>query len=296
VDAFLDERFQAVEFECRLRTLSGVIREEGIDRIDLLKVDVEKSEYDVLMGIDDEHWPLIRQLSMEVDTEELLAKISALLDRHGYEYVTDRYVTIHEGAPEDGGEHVYMLYAKRPGDGPPLRRDAAAPVEMPSAGELRRWVGERLPDYMVPSLFVTLDALPLTPNGKVDRKALPDPVPVRAVEVEYVPPTNDLEGIISEVWREVLGVERVGIRDNFFELGGTSVKLASVHRLLGERIERPVTVVDLFRYPTVVGLAEYLASDADDGAKRKSDAQDRASRQRQAQEARQRGRPGRPGR
>ncbi|HEX6037404.1 non-ribosomal peptide synthetase [Longimicrobium sp.] len=296
VDAFLDERFQAVEFECRLRTLSSVIREEGIDRIDLLKVDVEKSEYDVLMGIDEEHWPLIRQLSMEVDTEELLEKISALLDRHGYEYVTDRYVTIHEGAPEDGGEHVYMLYAKRPGDGAPLRREAAVPAEMPGPAELRRWVGERLPDYMVPSLFVTLDALPLTPNGKVDRKALPDTTPVRAVEVEYVPPTNDLEGIISEVWREVLGVERVGIRDNFFELGGTSVKLASVHRLLGERIDRPVTVVDLFRYPTVAGLAEYLARDAEDGSKRRNEAQDRASRQRQAQEARQRGRPGRPGR
>ena len=297
VDAFLDERFQAVEFQCPLRTLSSVIREEGIDRIDLLKVDVEKSEYDVLLGIEEEHWPRIRQISMEVDTEELLEKVTALLDRHGYDHVMDRYVTIHEGAPEAGGEHVYMLYAKRPGDGAPLQRADAVPVELPTGPELRRWVGDRLPDYMVPSLFVTLDALPLTPNGKVDRKALPEPVATRAaVEVEYVAPSNDLEGIISEVWREVLGVERVGIRDNFFELGGTSVRLASVHRLLSERLTRPVTVVDLFRYPTVAGLAEFLGTADDGGAAKKAGVQDRAERQRQAQEARQQRHRGRPGR
>ena len=286
VDAFLDERFRAVEFDCPLRTLSSIIREEGIDRIDLLKVDVEKSEYDVLMGIDDEHWPIIRQLSMEVDTEELLEKITALLEKHGYEHLHERYVTIREGQDGDTGEHVYMLYARRPGDGPPLRRAAAAPP-LPSATELRRWVAERLPDYMVPSLFVTLDALPLTPNGKVDRKALPDAGPYRpALEVEYAPPRNDLEGTISEVWREVLGVERVGIRDNFFELGGTSVRLAAVHRMLSERLERGVTVVDLFRYPTVQGLAEYLSQKDDGGARKKDEVRERAERQRQAQEAR----------
>jgi natural product biosynthesis luciferase-like monooxygenase protein/amino acid adenylation domain-containing protein/FkbM family methyltransferase len=286
VDALLDERFRAVEFDCPLRTLSAVIREEAIDRIDLLKVDVEKSELDVLMGIDDEHWPLIRQLAMEVDTEELLERISALLRGHGYDLVVDRHVTIRQDAG-DGGEHVYMLYAKRPGDGAPLR--AAARTELPTASELRRWLGERLPEYMVPSLFVTLDELPLTPNGKVDRRSLPDPTPTRAaLEVEYAPPRNDLEGTISDVWREVLGVERVGIRDNFFELGGTSVRLATVHRLLAERLPRPVTVVDLFRHPTVAGLAEFLGSAEDGAARIRSDVQDRAGRQRQAQEARQR--------
>jgi natural product biosynthesis luciferase-like monooxygenase protein/amino acid adenylation domain-containing protein/FkbM family methyltransferase len=294
VDAFLDERFQAVEFQCSLRTLSSVIREEGIDRIDLLKVDVEKSEYDVLLGIDEEHWPLIRQISMEVDTEELLEKVTALLDRHGFAHVTDRYVTIHEGAPEAGGEHVYMLYARRPEDG--ALAAAETTVQPPTGPELRRWLGDRLPDYMVPSLFVTLDALPLTPNGKVDRKALPEPAAAQAATpaVEYVAPTNDLEAVISAVWCEVLGVERVGIRDNFFELGGTSVRLASVHRLLGERLQRPVTVVDLFRHPTVMGLAEFLSREDDGGARAKGSAQDRGERQRQAAEARQQQRRGRP--
>ena len=287
LDAFLDERFQAVEFHCPLRTLSSVIREEAIDRIDLLKVDVEKSEYDVLLGIDDEHWPLVRQIAMEVDTEELLEKVTALLERHGYAHAVDPHVTIREDAPGAGGEHVYMLYARRPEDGPLVADGTAVPP--PSARELRRWLTDRLPDYMVPSLFVTLDALPLTPNGKVDRRALPEPAAARsAPEVEYVPPGSDLEAVISEVWREVLGVERVGIRDNFFELGGTSVRLASVHRLLGERLERPVTVVDLFRHPTVTGLAEFLGGKDDGGDGARGSAQDRGERQRQAEQARQR--------
>jgi amino acid adenylation domain-containing protein len=183
---------------------------------------------------------------------------------------------------DDGtGERRLVAYATPPAEGEPA-----------SGPELRRWVADRLPEYMVPSLFVPIDALPQTPNGKLDRRALPDPGPARPeLEVAYVPPRNDLEETISGAWREVLGVERVGIRDNFFELGGTSVRLASVHRLLVERLGRDVTVVDLFRYPTVAGLAEFLGQDqAGEGERRRDEVQDRAERQRQAQAARQRGR------
>ncbi len=166
---------------------------------------------------------------------------------------------------------------------------AQAQDDAPSPTELRHWAAERLPDYMVPSLFVGLDALPLTPNGKTDRGALPDPGGLRpALDADYVAPRNELEGTISAVWREVLGVERVGIRDNFFELGGTSVRLATVHRMLGDRLGRPLTVVDLFRYPTVGGLAEFLGGgDEAAGTLRKDAVQDRAEQQRQAREARQ---------
>ncbi|HET7233764.1 MAG TPA: amino acid adenylation domain-containing protein [Longimicrobium sp.] len=157
-----------------------------------------------------------------------------------------------------------------------------------SPAELRRWVGERLPGYMVPSIFVPLDALPRTPNGKADRRALPDPGGARPeLEEDYAPPRNELESTISDVWREVLGVERVGIRDNFFELGGTSVRLAGVHRLLADRLRREVTIVDLFRFPTVADLAEHLGHEDDGGAARRGEVHDRAERQRQAQAARQ---------
>ncbi|HEU4561405.1 MAG TPA: amino acid adenylation domain-containing protein [Longimicrobium sp.] len=180
---------------------------------------------------------------------------------------------------DDGtGELRLVAYVTSPAEGP-----AASPPE------LRRWVGERLPPYMVPSLFIPLDALPLTPNGKTDRRALPEPGAARPeLEEEYAPPRNELEGTISEVWREVLGVERVGIRDNFFELGGTSVRLASVQRLLADRLQREVTIVDLFQYPTVADLAECLAEEEDDdGARRRGEVHDRAGRQRQARATRQ---------
>ncbi|HET7233763.1 MAG TPA: amino acid adenylation domain-containing protein [Longimicrobium sp.] len=186
---------------------------------------------------------------------------------------------------DDGtGERRLVAYVTTP-----------AGAEPASATELRRWVGDRLPAYMVPSIFVPVDAIPQTPNGKTDRRALPDPGPARPeLEVAYAPPRNDLEAVISEAWREVLGVERVGIRDNFFDLGGTSVRLATLHRLLVTRLQREVTVVDLFRYPTVAGLAEHLGEEDDGGAKRRGEVQDRAERQRQAQAARQqRGRAGR---
>jgi len=90
--------------------------------------------------------------------------------------------------------------------------------------EIRGYLRDRLPDYMVPSAFVTLDALPLTPNGKVDRQALPAPDGARPeLEGTFVAPRTPVESLIAEIWQELLGVERVGVYDNFFDLGGHSL-------------------------------------------------------------------------
>ena len=124
----------------------------------------------------------------------------------------------------------------------------------PSAAELREWLRQQLPEYMVPSLFVTLETLPLTPNGKVDRKALPAPERELA-EAEFVAARTEVEEVVCGIWAEVLGVERVGIYDNFFELGGHSLlatqALARVREAL--RVELPLR--SLFEEPTVAGLA-----------------------------------------
>ncbi len=131
--------------------------------------------------------------------------------------------------------------------------------QTPEAGELRRFLAGRLPDPFIPSVFVALDRLPLTPNGKVDRKALPAPDTATAARPEPVAPRSALERTIAEVWREVLRVEKVGLHDNFFDLGGHSLLAAQVHARLGRALGRELSLVDLFRHPTVGALARFLA-------------------------------------
>ncbi|WP_253728196.1 non-ribosomal peptide synthetase [Lentzea aerocolonigenes] len=122
-----------------------------------------------------------------------------------------------------------------------------------SAKVLRDWLRERVPDYLVPSVFVALERLPLTPNGKVDRRGLPDPAPETAVKT-YVAPRTAVEETLAAVWSGVLGVERVGVHDNFFELGGDSIlslQIVARARAAGLGID----VADVFAHQTVAELA-----------------------------------------
>ncbi|WP_432079888.1 condensation domain-containing protein, partial [Streptomyces sp. YPW6] len=100
----------------------------------------------------------------------------------------------------------------------------AAHDPVPGVAELREFLGQGLPEYMVPAVFVVLEALPLTPSGKLDRRALPDPDTGRlGLETGFVAARTETETVLAEVWTEVLGVDRVGVHDNFFELGGDSI-------------------------------------------------------------------------
>ncbi len=123
------------------------------------------------------------------------------------------------------------------------------------SGELRAFLKQRLPDYMVPSAFVLLDALPLTPNGKVDRKALPAPAGERpALESGYVAPSSPEEELLAGIWVQVLGVKQVGVYDNFFALGGDSILSIQVIALAGQAGLR-LTPRQFFQHPTIAGLA-----------------------------------------
>jgi len=93
-----------------------------------------------------------------------------------------------------------------------------------SVSDLRKFLKETLPDYMIPTRFIPLESLPLTPSGKVDRKSLPEPEGLRPeISSEYVVPRNEIEQVIVDVWQEVLGIDRIGVYDNFFDLGGDSI-------------------------------------------------------------------------
>jgi natural product biosynthesis luciferase-like monooxygenase protein len=131
---------------------------------------------------------------------------------------------------------------------------------------LREGLRESLPEFMVPSNILFMERFPLTPNGKVDRKAMPAPSEMeKTSEAEYVAPTNDLESQIAEVWREVLYLEQVGVHDNFFDLGGHSLLVVQAHRKLADRCPMPISLTDLYRFPTICGLAGNLSKGGDSG-------------------------------
>ncbi len=133
------------------------------------------------------------------------------------------------------------------------------PGETVTAAELRGFLAERLPGYMVPARLVFLDGMPLTGSGKVDRRALPDPETARPdLVAAYVEPRDETERFVAGLWREVLGVQRVGAADNFFDLGGNSIKGAVLTNRLQERLGEHVYVVALFDAPTVTLLARHL--------------------------------------
>ncbi|HEX7240374.1 MAG TPA: amino acid adenylation domain-containing protein, partial [Longimicrobiaceae bacterium] len=149
------------------------------------------------------------------------------------------------------------------GEDPDDRRLVAYVVphadRVPTVDELRRHLGKQLPDYMVPSAFVVLPELPLSPTGKVDRRALPVPDAARPeLETRYVAPRTPTEQALAAVWREVLGVERVGVEDNFFALGGHSLLATQVVSRVREGMKADLPLRALFEAPTVAALAERM--------------------------------------
>jgi hypothetical protein len=127
-------------------------------------------------------------------------------------------------------------------------------------GELKESLRARLPEYMVPARFVSLDALPLTENGKLDRKALPAPARASSAE-NYVAPRNATEQTLASIWSEVLGYEKVGIEDDFFELGGNSLLVITVLQQM-RRAGLHADVSTLFLVPTIAGIAAVVSSDS----------------------------------
>ena len=156
-----------------------------------------------------------------------------------------------------------------------------------SAEELRAFLQGRVTEAMVPSSFVALEALPRTPNGKVDRRALPSPGTVRPERSAFVAPRSPFERQIAEIWRDVLGVDQVGVDDNFFDLGGHSLLMAQVHGRLREVLPGELPLVKLLEHPTIGSLARYLRQGEPDGAAL-DESRERARRQQEGRRRLQR--------
>jgi FkbM family methyltransferase len=272
LDEALNEYLRAETYVCPMKTLSEVIREEGVGRIDLLKIDVEGSEFDVLRGIDEGDWGKIRQLVMEVHSAELLTQVGAMLKRRGYETTVEENFAAVASDPGGADARVYTLYAVHPSraaksddvraadaDGAAAPPSSPTPAARLEVGEVRALLREKLPDYMIPAAFTVLDALPLTPNGKVDRKRL-SALDTQGPEAgdDFVAPRTPTEEALAEVWSELLGVARPGVHDNFFDAGGHSLQatrlVAQVRTVFGVEL----TLRDFLRSSTIAGLAEII--------------------------------------
>ncbi|MFP5262672.1 MAG: non-ribosomal peptide synthetase, partial [Blastocatellia bacterium] len=172
-----------------------------------------------------------------------LGEIEFVLNAHAA--VSEAVVVLREDAP---GHKRLVAYA------------VPKPGRALTAGELRALLRESLPDYMVPSAFVILDALPLTANGKVDRDGLPAPDTSHPDPGKgFVAPAGELERAIAAIWQDTLRVGRVGRYDNFFDLGGHSLLMVEVHSRLREVMNRDLSIVELFKFPTVSSLAQHLS-------------------------------------
>jgi len=156
-----------------------------------------------------------------------LGEIEAVLSSHPE--ITDSVVVVQQDKQGEKRLVSYVVGKHRPED-----------------NELRSYLRERLPEHMVPQAFVSLPALPLTPKGEIDRRAL------------HVPPRNEVERVITKIWEDVLGVERIGIHDNFFDLGGHSLLAVHIHRKITTALQCELSIIEMFRYPTVDSLAAFL--------------------------------------
>nr|WP_251036222.1 non-ribosomal peptide synthetase [Paenibacillus sp. ISL-20] len=125
--------------------------------------------------------------------------------------------------------------------------------------ELRNYMGEMLPEYMIPSYFVRLSEMPLTSNGKVDRKLLPPPDGSLQSETSYVAPRNEVEERLSDIWKSILKVDTIGVFDHFFEHGGHSLKATTLVTRITQEFGIKIPLREMFLRPTIAGLAEYMA-------------------------------------
>jgi amino acid adenylation domain-containing protein len=171
-----------------------------------------------------------------------LGEIEAALGHHPG--IREAVVLAREDVPGDKRLVAYLV----------TNSDAAT-----TPGELRLFLRQKLSDYMIPSVFVFLDAMPLAPGGKLDRRALPAPDQAQPeLEGRYIAPSTPVEEVLAKIWAEVLGLKRIGIRDNFFALGGHSLLAVRLISRIERKFGIRMPVATLFQYSTIAELAKLL--------------------------------------
>ncbi|XLS29452.1 amino acid adenylation domain-containing protein [Flavobacteriaceae bacterium M23B6Z8] len=150
--------------------------------------------------------------------------------------------------------------------------------ERVSKGVLEEWLEEQLPDYMVPRLWVALDRMPLTQNGKIDKRSLPE-ASFASLTSEYIAPRTGTEAALAELWKELLGLPKVGVYDHFFDMGGHSLLATRLASMIRKQLSVEIAIKEIFTYPTIAALATRIDAASGKTALPEIKAHERSGRQ-----------------
>jgi acyl carrier protein len=178
-----------------------------------------------------------------------LGEIEAIL--HLHPQIREAVVILNDNVPDQDRLVAYIVPKGLP---------------MPAVGDIRDFLRQRLPQYMVPTAFVLLSSLPRTPHGKLDRRALPAPETSRSELKEiFVAPQGSVEEALAKIWTKILGIQEIGVNDNFFDLGGHSLMATQVISRLRDIFQIELPLRSLFESPTIAALAEVIHKAKDSG-------------------------------
>jgi len=252
LESLLKERLIHSEYQCDVKTLSEVIRLNGIKKIDLLKIDVEQAEFDILKGIKNEDWRKIGQVVVEVhDLDNRLNHVRSLMQKHGFRVIVEQVkdlantclynlYAVAEWYPtiEISETSLPLLYSKK-------KLEVDFPV----------YLKQHIPEYMVPAYFEAVDDLPLV-NGKIDKKTLAMTKQL-IKKADYEAPKTDVEKVLVIIWADVLNknITTIGIKDNFFRLGGHSLNAMRLLIKVHEQFNADIDLSSFFNNPTIESLA-----------------------------------------
>lgn len=254
---YLSSLYVSQEVNCRLTTISDIIDELNIQTIDLLKVDVEKSECLALEGIRPEHWPMIRQLAVEVDGDSNLSIIRNMLEEKGYDINVDELIMSDVNTPQE--ENTYILYARNLHYGGKQNDTVIEQLQAQvSERSIRDFLKEALPDYMNPKDIIFVPAIPLMENGKVNMLKLKEYQPQQPVSNDVVKLTSKAELDIYRIWCEVLKKESIPHHVSIFEAGGNSIAIVLLHTKLQAAFNVSFSLIELFRNPTIAQQAKLI--------------------------------------
>lgn len=256
-EQYLSSLYLSQEVECQLTTVSDIIDELNIQTIDLLKLDVEKSECLVLEGIRPVHWQMIRQLAIEVDGDNNLTRIKDLLSEKGYDVNVDELVMSDASTPKE--ENTYMLYAINPNHGIKQNDTVIAQLQAQvSEKSIRDFLKRALPDYMNPKDIIFVSSIPLMENGKADMVKLKEFKPEKPVENVVEKLTNKTELDIYRIWCKVLKKDNIPHHVSIFEAGGNSIEIVLLHEKLQTAFNVNFSLIELFRNPTIPQQAKLI--------------------------------------